>query len=238
MKKIIALMLTLALAFSLAACGGSDAPASTATASTPAAAPAEGASPETVAAVDKYNAAIDRYNAAVDAIAADEALSALTEVTDIINQCSDMLNELAPLMDATESFTAEQIASIDAMIANMDVFTAELENLAATYVGKKMVTINATVVNQTEADFAALAMSPSGEASWGGNLLSEPLPAGASGTLTMTITEDSLVWDVLCADSEGTSVEFMGLDFSEVSVDAGATITLAATEGGYMAMVE
>lgn len=64
---------------------------------------------------------------------------------------------------------------------------------------------------------------------------SDPTPAPAA----TPAPKDTLVWDFMATDMEGSYLEFIGLDFSAVDETKGATITLTATEGGeYMATVE
>ena len=53
----------------------------------------------------------------------------------------------------------------------------------------------------------------------------------------LAFTEDTLVWDILVQDGSENQLTFMGVDFSDVSVD-GAKLILEATEGGdYFASV-
>lgn len=100
-------------------------------------------------------------------------------------------------------------------------------------------TSNTHSFHSTGVDIYEFAMSPANDASWGGNMIDEPLKADESGITTLSITEDILVWDLMVVDSEGTSLEFLGLDFSKVNIDAGVKIQLGVTEGGaYVATVQ
>ncbi|MEG2173937.1 MAG: hypothetical protein RR135_00440 [Oscillospiraceae bacterium] len=92
-------------------------------------------------------------------------------------------------------------------------------------------TVPVEIVNNTDADLHTLAMSPTNDENWGGNLLDTPLTVGASGVSEMTFTEDTLVWDLLAGDSVGNMLTFMGIDFSEAPTQ-GAQLVLSMTEGG------
>lgn len=248
MKKLLVLALALMMTLSLAACGEKETPApasSVAPPPTSSAAPATDKpdlanpeyTPEQLAVAEKFAAMTDRFQTLADKINADESLLAVTELVDTMNMLVDAVNEDDALFADPAKLTAEVLVNLEDGIVVGNGLLDELEAMVANYAGKTVITINATVVNQTDADLHGLAISPVNTESWGGNLLDEPLKIGESGTLEMTITEDSLVWDILAGDSEGTTLEFMGLDFSEVDIEKGATITLVATEGGYMADV-
>lgn len=254
MKKIFSVLILCALVLSMTACSGksdpapasSDAVSSTssavssapaATSSAPKEAPAD-ASPEQQAVLDEYNKMIDRYNAVVDQINADENLLALEEVVTVTNQVSDTLNELGTQLESTEALSAEAVASLKDVIANANAFVDEMEAMLANYSGKTIVAIQAELTNDTGVDLHGFAISPTNDDSWGANLLEEPLMAGESGVTTMSITDDTLVWDFMAMDAEGNTLSFMGLDFSEVNVETGAKIMLTVTEGGeYVATV-
>lgn len=236
MKKIFALVLTLALALSLTACGGGSdpAPASTPSSAPASSAPAEGGemSAEQSAVIDDYNAMVDEYNAVLAEVEANEDLMAMEEVTSMITAVTDTLNSVADVINESGQLSDEKLAQLQQVIDDSRNFTAELSAMVANYSGQTVVTISMQLGNDTGVDIFGLAMSPSGEESWGGNLLAAPLANGEVGETTMNITAESLVWDLMAMDSEGNTLEFYGLDFSEVDVNTGAQILLSVTEGG------
>lgn len=75
-------------------------------------------------------------------------------------------------------------------------------------------------------------MSPANDESWGEELLTEALLDGESGVTQMTFTTDTLVWDLLAADAEGTTITFMGIDFSNAPTE-GTKLTLGQEDGGF-----
>ncbi len=263
MKKILTISLAIALAMSLAACGGSKtAPASAAPAPAPASsaapvpapAPASSAAPTApkatapaadlanpsytdaqLAVAEKFAAMTDRFQALADTINADANLLAVQELVDTMNTMIEAVNEDDALFADPANLTAEVLANLEEGIVVGNSFLDEMEAMVANYAGKQTVTVAVTIVNSTDADLYGLAMSPANNESWGGNLLSEPLAVGESGVTEMTFTQDTLVWDLLAADSEGNTLSFMGIDFTEAPME-GAQLVLAATEGGdYMA---
>lgn len=246
MKKFLTVLVLFTLTFSLSACGGkkesepaSGTPEPTEAMDTTSEKSAENESADSQAVLDDYQAMLDRYNAVVDKVNEDENLASLEEVVNTISEISEVLDDLTDEINAAETITDADVADIRQVIAANSVFIDEMEAMVENYAGKPVITINTTVVNNSGSDIYELSISPANDESWGANLLTEPLKNGESGTLTMTLTEDSLVWDIMAADSQGTALEFMGLDFYEVDIDAGATITLGAPEGGeYTAAVE
>lgn len=255
MKKFLASILALTLALSLAACGGESAPASSA-APAPASsaapeAPAAPASskaaptenmenaeftPEQQAAAQKFIDLAARYDAVADKVNADPNLAELGEVVDVMNEVGQAIIDADAAFGDPAALTADVLADLDTAISDTGLFLDEVEAMLANYGGKKVITVQVEITNSTGADLYTLSMSPSNDESWGGNLLDAPLMADESGTTAMTFTEDTLVWDILAADSEGTTLTFAGLDFSEAPME-GAKLVLGATEGGdYVAM--
>lgn len=249
-KKILFALIVCSLALSMTACGETNtdpAPSTTPTESiasgdagtAPVDDTAGEMSPEAQAVVTDYQAMLDRYNTSVDAINADENLVQIEAVTATITKVSTALDGLTERINNAKNFTEKDITDLQNIIKTNTTFIDAMDAMLLNYGGKTIVTINATVNNQTGADLYTLALSPSNSASWGANLLSEPLKAGESGTMAMAITSESIVWDILAADANGTALGFSGLDFSAVDANAGATITLGVTEDGtYVAAVQ
>ncbi|MBE6014627.1 MAG: hypothetical protein E7241_04590 [Lachnospiraceae bacterium] len=91
------------------------------------------------------------------------------------------------------------------------------------------------VKNETNVTLHKLYVSGAGLDEWGDELLSgQVLKNGESVKLTLTVDKNNLKWDIRAEDSDGTAVEFKGLDISEVSTDGGV-ITLQETSDGYVA---
>ena len=179
-----------------------------------------------------------RYDEIAEKVNADPNLAELGEVVDIMNQVGQAMIDADAAFADPAALTADVLADLDTAIADTSLFLDEVEAMLANYGGKQIVTVQVEIVNDTGADIYALAMSPSNDESWGGNLLDEPLKAGESGTTQMTFTEDTLVWDLLAADSQGTTLTFAGLDFAEAPME-GAKLSLSATDSGeYVAMFQ
>lgn len=259
MKKMFVLILAFGMTLSLAACGGGDKPATATTAATTAAPPATSVasaapesskaastdnlenaefSPEQQAAAQKFIDLAARYDGVADKVNADPNLAELGEVVDLMNEVGQSMIDADEAFADPAALTDDVLADLDTAMADTGLFLDEIESMLANYGGKQVVTVQVEIVNDTGADLHTLAMSPSNDESWGGNLLDEPLLAGESGTTEMTFTEDTLVWDLLAADSEGTTLTFAGLDFTEAPME-GAKLSLSATEGGeYMAVFQ
>lgn len=103
--------------------------------------------------------------------------------------------------------------------------TAAASTSAASTAAATSVTVPITVVNNTGVELTTFCASPSGQSSWGSNLLTSTLANGESGTGNFTFTADTLVWDFQMGDSEGTTIDFYNVDFTNAST-SGATLTL------------
>ncbi len=251
MKKIFAVILVLTLALSLAACGGdkpapaaSAAPAPESKAAAPAPeskeeAPEADASPEytpeQLAVAEKFGAMTDRFQALADKINADENLLAVPSLVETMNTMIDAVNEDDALFADAANLTPEVLANLEESIAAGNSFLDEMEAGIANYGGKQTVTVAVEIVNYTGADLFTLAMSPSNDESWGGNLLTEPLMAGESGVTEMTFTEDTLIWDLLAGDSQDNTLTFAGLDFSVAPLEGAQLFLTQADDGSYFA---
>lgn len=75
-----------------------------------------------------------------------------------------------------------------------------------------------TVVNETGIEVYALYVSPTGEASWGEDILTtDTLPSGSSTDITFDSEVEEQYWDLMIADSAGTTVEWSNIDLFTVS---------------------
>lgn len=241
MKKSLIFILSLVMVFTLTACGGSstdttsttskDATATQAPTATVTQAPTADTTTtelttEQQELFDNYNTMVNRYNEVADKFNADENLLTLTEVIDTTNQVATSIEDMSTKISDTASLSNDEVTAYSDLIVQSNSFIDELEALVNNYSGQTTVTIPITVQNNTGADLYTLSMSPANDNSWGGNLLNEALLNDTSGSSSMTITADTMVWDLMAADSEGTPVEFYGLDFSNVDVEKGATLVL------------
>lgn len=98
------------------------------------------------------------------------------------------------------------------------------------------ITVPIEIVNQTGVDIYALALSPENDEDWGENLITEVIADGESVEGELVFTADTLVWDILIQDSEENQLTFMGVDFTEASVD-GSQLLLSENNGEYYAEV-
>lgn len=236
MKKLFAILLSLTLSLSLlTACGGggdSEPAPSSAPASSSSADAGGDVSAEQQAAIDDYAQMVDEYNAVIEELNQYEDLVNVAEVANTVNAVTEMLDGITGVVNAGTALDADQLAQLQEVTDNGRTFTAELAAMAANYGGQTVVTIAMQLGNDTGADLYGVAMSPSNEESWGANLLVEPLMNGDAGEASMTITAETLVWDIMAMDAEGNTLEFYGLDFSEVDVNTGAQILLTTNEAG------
>lgn len=75
-----------------------------------------------------------------------------------------------------------------------------------------------TVVNETGIEIYALYVSPTGEASWGDDILTtDTLPTGSSTDIVFDTEVEEQYWDLMIADSAGTTVEWSNIDLFAVS---------------------
>lgn len=238
MKKLLAMMLALTLALGLTACGGGKAPAE------PTTAPAEGTAEETtesegefteeqVALAQDYSDMADAFNAIVDVINGDEELLADEELVSMMNDLAAQMTEIDGAFEDPANLTPEVMDSIRAYIEAGNTFVATVQAAMgeADEAAVDEITVPVMIQNETGVDIYALAISPANSDDWGENLIDGVIADGTTVSGNITFTADTLVWDILIADSEGTQCTFMGVDFSDASTE-GATLLLSGTEDG------
>lgn len=112
MKKLLALLLTLALCLSLAACGGDT---------------TDTATVDTQPAIDAYNELADNYNAFVDQ--ENENLDAWEqEDIDYMNDIADVINQYSEDLSSDKEYTQEEV---DEMVDMFTEFNAVIEEYMA-----------------------------------------------------------------------------------------------------------
>lgn len=75
-----------------------------------------------------------------------------------------------------------------------------------------------TIVNDTGIEIYSIYVSPTGEASWGDDLLTtDTLPTGSSTDIVFDTEVEEQYWDLMVADSAGTTVEWSNIDLFSVS---------------------
>lgn len=75
-----------------------------------------------------------------------------------------------------------------------------------------------TVVNETGIEVYSLFVSPTGEANWGDDILTtDTLPTGSSTDIVFDTEVEEQYWDLMIADSAGTTVEWSNIDLFTVS---------------------
>lgn len=75
-----------------------------------------------------------------------------------------------------------------------------------------------SIVNDTGIEIYAIYVSPTGEASWGDDLLTtDTLPTGSSTDIVFDTEVEEQFWDLMVADSAGTTVEWSNIDLFSVS---------------------
>ena len=236
-KRMFALALAAMLALSLAACGG-DAPASEPASASSSVTDGGEISAEQTAMIDDYNLMVDDYNAVLGQLEQSDDLLAMEVVTSMVNQVTDSINGVTDILNQGGQLSDEKLVQLQQVIDDNREFTANLQAMVDNYAGQTVVSITMQLGNDTGADLYGVAMSPSGDESWGGNLLVEPLANGEVGSTTMNITAETLTWDLLAADAEGNTIEFRGIDFTDIDVNTGAEILLTTNESGeYIAAI-
>jgi len=75
-----------------------------------------------------------------------------------------------------------------------------------------------TLVNDTGIEIYAVYVSPTGEESWGDDILeAETLPDGSYVDISFDSDVEEQYWDIMVADSEGTTVTWTEIDLFSVS---------------------
>ncbi|WP_303866496.1 hypothetical protein [Acetobacterium wieringae] len=75
-----------------------------------------------------------------------------------------------------------------------------------------------TIINDTGIEIYAIYVSPTGEASWGDDLLTtDTLLTGSSTDIVFDTEVEEQYWDLMVADSAGTTVEWSNIDLFSVS---------------------
>lgn len=243
MRKLLILITTLAMVLSLAACGG-NAPASVSAASAPA--PSQASSQakaaeftaeqqalaqefmDMAAAFDKIS---DRVNATPEALENDELVTSMNELADEIIKADEYFAKPETLTPEVMSGLKEAIEEVHKFVAVAEAALDEVDS------AKAGITVPVEIFNGTGIDIYALALSPANNNAWGENLITEVIKNGEKVQGELVFTADTLLWDILVQDSEGSQLTFMGVDFSDASTD-GAKLFLDATESGkYFASV-
>lgn len=252
MKKLLSLIAIMAMSLSLVACGAKDEPAANTTpevkveepvvedtTTEPEVTEETGTeeveyTPEQQEAAQSYLDMAARYDEVAAKVNEDANLSQLQDVVDLMNEIADAILEADEVFADPANLTDDVLVSIADAIAQTNLFLDEVEAMLTNYGGQEIVVAAVEIVNNTGADFYQLCMSPTSNETWGANLLDEALLNGESGITEMAFTADTLVWDLIAADSEGNTVTFTGIDFTEAPVE-GAQLVLVLEDGEYYA---
>ncbi|WP_414732556.1 hypothetical protein [Acetobacterium carbinolicum] len=75
-----------------------------------------------------------------------------------------------------------------------------------------------TIINETGIEIYAVFVSPTGEESWGEDILTtDTLPTGSTTDIVFDSEVEEQYWDLMIADSEGTTFEWSKIDLFSVS---------------------
>lgn len=240
MKKLLILMMALIMTASLAACGGSDAPAPTSSnpASTAAPSSDKNFTPEQQALADEFIKMAEEFDKVADKVNANPTVLADTELVNTMNELADEIVKADEYFASPETLTADIMEGLKNAISLTNKFIDEANKaLANLETAPEALTVPVEIFNNTGVDIYALALSPSNSEDWGENLISEVIKDGTSVKGELVFTADTLTWDILVQDSEETQLVFSAVDFSEANT-SGANLTLDVTEGGeYVAIV-
>ncbi|WP_395547460.1 MULTISPECIES: lipoprotein [unclassified Lacrimispora] len=232
MKKLLVLMMALAMTLSLAACGG-DEPAPSSAGFT---AEQQALAQNFMSMAEEFDAIADKVNASPELLSDEELVTAMNELADEIIKADEyfanpetltpeVMGALTVAIDVGRTFIAEASAALD-----------EIEDAKAASLETSIV-VPVEIFNGTGVDIHALALSPANDNNWGENLITEVIKNGEKVQAELVFTADTLVWDILVQDGSENQLTFMGVDFTNANAD-GAKLFLEATEGGdYFASV-
>ena len=247
-KKYLMMLMLSFSCVALVACGGGDEPAATAptTESTPEVAPKQEEvkeevkeevsteseyTSEQIALAQDMADMIDVYNEMIDVINADETLLAIPEFVETVDGVTEAIEEMDSWFEDPANLTPEVMVDIENLIDMSYDFLEQIAAMIDNFAGQEILVVPAMIVNATGADIFGIALSPSNQDNWGGNILDEPLYDGESGYTEINFTAETLVWDLMAGDSEENTISFMELDFSEAPLD-GFTIVLIGDDAG------
>lgn len=263
MKKKMVLVLAMAVAFSMTACGGDkakDEPAAVVEEQAPAEEKEEAVEEESVEEESAAEAAdgefteeqqalakefvemAEAYDAMVERVNACPELLENQELIDTMNSLVDELAAADELFEDPASLTPEVMDGLrEAINATHEFITAAEEALDEIEGGgtetAEEITVPVEIVNNTGVDIYALALSPANSDDWGENLITEVIAADESVAGELTFTADTLKWDILVQDAEENQLTFMGVDFSEASVEGAKLVMSEGEDGNYYAEI-
>lgn len=238
MKKFFILLTTLALMLSLAACGEkAEAPAVSSAPEASASGTATEFTPEQQALAEEFMAMAEDFDALADKVNALPEELRSQELVDNMNELGNNILELSEVFADPASLTPEAMGALKVTVEATRALLAEahanLDEVAAMQAESAVepVVVPVEIVNMTGVEIHTLALSPSNSNDWGENLLDEVIGNGETLQVEMPFTEDTLLWDLLVEDGSGNQLTFMGVDFSDASVEE-AQLVLTGTEGG------
>lgn len=240
-------MMALVMALNLAACGGSE-PAPAPSPSTPAqtlssqikesefTAEQQALAQEFMDMAEAFDKTADRVNANPEALADEELIKTMKELADEIIAAEDYFAKPETLTPEVMEGLKTAIKATHKFITAAEAALDEVESAKAASSANSIV-VPVEIFNLTGVDIYALALSPANNNDWGENLITEVIKNGQKVQGELVFTADTLVWDILVQDSEGTQLTFMGADFSDARTDR-ANLFLDVTDGGkYFASV-
>lgn len=115
MKKLLVLLLSAMMVFSLVACGGEDTPNYTA---------------EQTVVVDAYEKMLEDYQGAIDLANKTPELANDKEFAEFMNEVTDSINELTELIADPANLTTEVMAEVNVVIENAYVIINRIEAYA------------------------------------------------------------------------------------------------------------
>jgi hypothetical protein len=75
-----------------------------------------------------------------------------------------------------------------------------------------------TLDNETGIEIYSVYLSPTGEKSWGDDIMTtDTLPSGSTTDITFDTDVNDQYWDLMIADSAGTTVEWSNIDLFSIS---------------------
>lgn len=237
MKKLLALMMALIMALSLAACGESE-PTPASSSSTPSQFTAEqqALAQEFTDMAEAFNKTVDRVNATPEVLEDQELIKTMNELAEGIIKADDYFANPETLTPEIMEGLKTAIEATHKFITSAEEALNEIEKAKATSEAVSIV-VPVEIFNLTNVDIYALALSPANSSDWGENLITEVIKTGDKVQGELVFTADTLVWDILVRDKDNNELTFMGVDFTDANAQ-GAKLVLEATEGGkYFASV-
>ena len=152
-----------------------------------------------------------------------------------------LITSLSIMMSAAMLMACSSTTTVTETDADGNTTTTVTDNNTGETTTTQSTTYTATltIANVCGVDAYEMYFSPSGEDSWGDELLGDQAPLMDGEKITFenafTYDDDNMVWDLELVDSEGTECEFDGIDMSAADDPSNIYITITLEGDTYTA---